>query len=74
MAHETKAELLHRAEQWCDLTVRCWSPGDGKTRYTFWDREGRQIGTGCLGLKEAWVALYSITAGIRLQVRRTLEG
>ncbi len=68
----TKKELILRAKDWCELKVETWSPGDRATRYTFWDSDGRQVGTSCLGLKEAWATLYGINAGMRLQVKRTL--
>jgi hypothetical protein len=53
------------------LTVETWSPGDGTTRYRFFDKPGASqtyFGPAsglytALGLKEAWNYLYGYGAG-----------
>jgi hypothetical protein len=64
---ETRLEELQRFATDANLSVRTWSPGDGVTRYRFFDKPGNSyfgpdndICT-TLGLKAAWKFLQTGT-------------
>lgn len=68
-ARWTRKELRTRAEQHARLYVEEWAPGDGQTRYRFYDL-GTDPGAGspigrCLGLSEASQWLDGYIAGQR---------
>jgi len=68
---KTRLEELEEYAQSVGLKVATWSPGDGTTRYRFFDKPGpHQTYFGpasgmhtALGLKHAWDFLYSYGAG-----------
>lgn len=68
---KTRLEELEEYAKDAGLKVATWSPGDGQTRYRFFDKPGpNQTYFGpasgiytALGLKEAWNFLYGYGAG-----------
>jgi hypothetical protein len=68
--HTTQRELLAQYARDAGLFVASWSPGDGVTRYRFFDKPGNtyfgpQNGI-CteLGLKKAWKFLQTGTCSV----------
>jgi hypothetical protein len=67
----TRLQELKDYAKGAGLTVETWSPGDGATRYRFFDEAGpNQTYFGpksgiytALGLKDAWNYLYGYAAG-----------
>jgi hypothetical protein len=68
---KTRVEELQDYARAVGLAVKTWSPGDGVTRYRFFDKPGpgqTYFGPAsgiytALGLKEAWNYLYGYGAG-----------
>ena len=68
---QSKREEMEQYAESLGLTMRTWSPGDGTTRYRFFDKPGpgqTYFGPAsgmhtALGLKQAWDFLYSYAAG-----------
>ena len=68
---KTRLEELQEYAKGVGLTVHTWSPGDGVTRYRFFDRPGpgqTYFGPAsatytALGLKEAWNYVYGFGGG-----------
>lgn len=68
---KTRLEELQEYARGVGLTVRTWSPGDGVTRYRFFDRPGpgqTYFGPAsatytALGLKDAWNYAYGYGGG-----------
>lgn len=65
----TRRQLLDDLAADVGLYVRTWSPGDGVTRYRFFDKPGNSyfgpangIAT-CLGVRAAETWLYAYTVG-----------
>jgi hypothetical protein len=67
----TRLQELQDYAKTAGLQVATWSPGDGTTRYRFFDKPGsgqtyfgpaNGIHT-ALGLKDAWTFLYGYAAG-----------
>ena len=67
----TRLQELQDYAKGAGLLVATWSPGDGTTRYRFFDKPGQgQTYFGpasgihtALGLKDAWTFLYGYGAG-----------
>ena len=67
---ETRLEELQRFARDANLYVATWSPGDGVTRYRFFDKPGNSYfgpdNGVCteLGLKKAWKFLQTGTCSV----------
>ena len=66
---KTKSDLIERAQS-LNLSVATWSPGDGMTRYRFFQDEDAEYFADeplytALGLKEAFTWLSGYAAGKR---------
>ncbi len=73
--NESASELKRLAGLWLNLTVKTWSPGDGKTRYKFFpiptngesvDYYSSGFVAFATGLKEAWQILSGMNTGYKL--------
>jgi hypothetical protein len=82
MAKKTRLEELQDYAKEVGVTVRTWSPGDGVTRYRFFDKPGpgqTYFGPAsgmytALGLKDAWNYLYGYGAGNSQQAHARVSG